>query len=160
VGLKNHKVFLLYLVTLLALLTWGAKASLAYLYRYNPADPGAGWASKSWHYVSAQPWVGFIMVMCFFHLTWVYMLLAAQVFQMICQGMTTNEKMNAYRYTHLLRGSNPFNRGVCANCADFFGFTMCRKSKDTVDWTKTYEVPPAFTALASEVHSSQPQVSS
>jgi palmitoyltransferase len=98
------------------------------------------------------------MVMCFFHLTWVYMLLAAQVFQMICQGMTTNEKMNAYRYTHLLRGSNPFNRGVCANCADFFGFTMCRKSKDTVDWTKTYEVPPAFTALASEVHSSQPQV--
>ena len=27
-----------------------------------------------------------------------------------------------------------------------------------VDWTRTYEVPAAFTALASEVHSSQPQV--
>ena len=51
------------------------------LYRYHPAEPGAGWAGKTWHYVSAQPWVGFIMVMCFFHLTWVYMLLAAQVFQ-------------------------------------------------------------------------------
>ena len=29
VGLRNHRVFLLYLVTLLVMLTWGAKASLA-----------------------------------------------------------------------------------------------------------------------------------
>ena len=27
-----------------------------------------------------------------------------------------------------------------------------------VDWTQTYEIPAAFTALASEVHSDQPQV--
>jgi ankyrin repeat protein len=132
VGLRNHKVFLLYLVTLLLLLTWGAKASLAYLYRLYPADPDQRWVGKAWHYCTTQPWVGFVMIMCFFHLTWVYMLLAAQVFQMICQGMTTNEKRNAYRYTHLLQGTNPFNRGVLANCADFFGFSMCRKPKDTV----------------------------
>lgn len=29
-----------------------------------------------------------------------------------------------------------------------------------VDWTQTYEIPAAFTALASEVQSAQPQVQS
>ena len=102
VGLRNHKAFLLYLVTLLLLLTWGAKASLACqplpsllplshtsslsvsppdLYRLFPADPDQSWVGKAWHYCTTQPWVGFVMIMCFFHLTWVYMLLAAQVFQ-------------------------------------------------------------------------------
>ena len=101
VGLRNHKVFLLYLVTLLLLLTWGAKASLACqppppppppslkplasllsdLYRHHPADAELSWVWKVWHYSTTQPWVGFVMIMCFFHLTWVYMLLAAQVFQ-------------------------------------------------------------------------------
>lgn len=151
VGLHNHKVFLSYLVSLLLIGTWAAKASLNYIFHFYPADHG-NFLVRSYHYVTVDPWLGFILVMCFFHLTWVYLLLMVQIFQMICQGMTTNEKMNAHRYSHFLKfgGSNPFHRGVLANCADFFGFTCCQDRSSKVDWTSTYEIPKNFTTLTSE----------
>lgn len=34
-----------------------------------------------------------------------------------------------------------YSRGVCANCADFFGITCCGASPEDVDWTKTFDVP-------------------
>jgi len=80
VGLRNHKIFLAYLVFLLLTLTWGAKASLAYLFHSYPAEQG-NFVFRIYHYITVQPWVGFIMVMCFIHLTWVYLLLLVQIFQ-------------------------------------------------------------------------------
>ena len=59
---------------------YSSPSSPSDLYRYFPAEQG-NWVGKVWHYITAEPWVGFVMVMCFFHLTWVYMLLAAQMFQ-------------------------------------------------------------------------------
>ena len=40
--------------------------------------------------------------------------------------------------------SSSHSRGVCANCADFFGFTCCQDSRSKVDWTKTYDMPKSF----------------
>ncbi len=35
----------------------------------------------------------------------------------------------------------PSSQGACANCGDFFGFTICNKEDKVVDWTRTYDVP-------------------
>ena len=65
--------------SLLSLLFLSPSLSLD-LYHLYPADHG-NFLVRTYHYVTAQPWVGFIMVMCFIHLTWVYMLLILQIFQ-------------------------------------------------------------------------------
>jgi len=37
--------------------------------------------AKVYHYITCEPWVGFIMVMCFVHIIWVHILLFLQLFQ-------------------------------------------------------------------------------
>ncbi|XP_003387518.1 PREDICTED: palmitoyltransferase ZDHHC17-like [Amphimedon queenslandica] len=142
IGLKNHKMFLGYLVCLLSMLIWNLTASLRYVYHFFPADPSQNVVMRTWHYIVSDPWIGYILIMTLFHFTWVYLLLVSQLFQLFCQGMTTNEKRNAHRYEHFLKlgGLSPFHRGACVNCADFFGFTCCN-AKDRVDWTRTYDIP-------------------
>ncbi len=44
-----------------------------------------------------------------------------------------------------------FSQGACANCGDFFGFTICNKEDKIVDWTKTYDVPKNLNPLSSEL---------
>lgn len=139
VGLRNHKLFLLYLVILLIMLIWGVRASLHHLFISYPADQG-NFVVRTYHYITVDPWAGYMMVICAVYLTWVYLLFVAQIFQMICQGMTTNEKRNQYRYAHFIK-NNPFHQGILANCADFFGFTCCRDAATRIDWTKTYDLP-------------------
>ena len=43
------------------------------------------------------------------------------------------------------------SQGACANCGDFFGFTICNKEDKVVDWTRTYDVPKNMNPLSSEV---------
>lgn len=50
------------------------------LYAFYP-DTHGNFIVKSYHYVTSDPWVGFILVMCLVHLTWVYILLLTQLFQ-------------------------------------------------------------------------------
>jgi len=79
------------------------------LYKFHPAEEG-NFVSKIYHYITVEPWVGYIMVSCYLHMTWVSLLLLAQLFQLICQGFTTNELRNRYRYSYFAKfgGSNPF----------------------------------------------------
>ena len=139
----------------------------------NDASSSSSLASKyhrSAFVNSASSWT--VCILSLYHLFVSFFL----PFQLICQGMTTNEKMNAHRYEHFLKmgGLSPFqwahtdtiyylghqqaftksyplfflSQGACANCADFFGFTSCTKSNKKVDWTRTYDVP---TNLSSSV---------
>ncbi|KAL5502493.1 hypothetical protein EMCRGX_G009280 [Ephydatia muelleri] len=153
VGLRNHKLFLLYLVILLIMLIWGVRASLHHVFTSYPADHG-NFVVRTYHYITVAPWAGYMMVICFVYLTWVYLLFVAQIFQMICQGMTTNEKRNQYRYAHFIK-NNPFHQGVLANCADFFGFTCCRDAATRIDWTKTYDLPKGMASAEDEDMSSK-----
>ena len=50
------------------------------LFHLYPAEHG-NFVVRTYHYITVQPWVGFIMVMCFIHLSWVYLLLLVQIFQ-------------------------------------------------------------------------------
>jgi palmitoyltransferase len=163
IGLKNHKMFLAYIFCLLLALIWSIKSTLYYMFNFYPADPSGSLLSRCWHYLVADPWAGFILIMSFVHFTWVYLLLMSQLFQLFCQGMTTNEKRNAHRYEHFLKlgGLSPFHRGACANCADFFGFTCCNPRDKRVDWTRTYDIPRHQNPLAmnlNEEDSSRPKI--
>ena len=50
------------------------------VYQFHPATEG-NFIVRMYHYITAQPWIGYIMITCFIHLTWVYLLLLAQIFQ-------------------------------------------------------------------------------
>lgn len=154
IGLRNHKMFLCYLLCLIIMLIWGLKASLAYMFHFSHVDSTQNIILRGWHYISSDPFIGFIFLMSLLHFTWVYLLLVSQIFQLFCQGMTTNEKRNAHRYEHFLKlgGLSPFHRGACANCGDFFGFTCCNtKEEKSVDWTKTYDIPKNLNPLSVDI---------
>ncbi len=51
------------------------------MFEFFPAKADSNIVSKAYHYVVSDPWVGFIMIMCFIHLAWVYILLLVQLFQ-------------------------------------------------------------------------------
>lgn len=44
-----------------------------------------------------SPWVGWVMLNASLHFMWVTILLVCQKYQIICLGMTTNERMNRDR---------------------------------------------------------------
>lgn len=46
---------------------------------------------------SCQPWIGWVMLNASLHFMWVTILLVCQQYQIICMGMTTNERMNRDR---------------------------------------------------------------
>ena len=50
------------------------------------------------------------------------------------------------------------SRGVCANCADFFGFTCCQDSRSRVDWTKTYDMPKSFVSATAKTEDNRNKV--
>ena len=105
-GLRNHKLFLLYLVILLIMLIWGVRASLhrkphplphhtsppppphthTDLFTSYPADHG-NFVVRTYHYITVDPWAGYMMVVCFVYLTWVYLLFVAQIFQVSGDGV-------------------------------------------------------------------------
>ena len=78
------------------------------LFQLYPADHG-GLMSRAWHYLTVKPWVGYIMVTTFIHFSWVYLLLATQVFQVGTIGkptITTKNLGHCYIFSPL--GTFPF----------------------------------------------------
>ncbi len=51
------------------------------MFHFYPADPSLNFFIRVFHYITTDPWIGFIAIMCFFHFTWVYLLLVSQLFQ-------------------------------------------------------------------------------
>ncbi len=49
-------------------------------YMFHPVE-GGNILYKGYLYVTSDPWIGFILVMCLVHMTWVYILLFVQLFQ-------------------------------------------------------------------------------
>jgi palmitoyltransferase ZDHHC13/17 len=71
---------------------------------------------------------------------WVTILTVCQTYQIVCLGMTTNERVNHGRYKHfqVKGGKSPFTRGPYHNCVDFMEFECCGLIKSNkTDW-KTY----------------------
>ena len=91
---------------------------------------------------NCNAWIGWIMTNVLLHLTWVILLTICQTYQVVCLGMTTNERMNRGRYRHFQAkdGKSPFTRGPIRNLADFLGCSCFGlvPSKD-IDWMNYYD---------------------
>ena len=73
------------------------------VYQFHPATHG-NFIVRMYHYITAQPWIGYIMITCFIHLTWVYLLLLAQLFQVgvaRCSHVTPNYRCGLV-YSHVI----------------------------------------------------------
>ncbi|XP_018015557.2 palmitoyltransferase ZDHHC17, partial [Hyalella azteca] len=98
---------------------------------------------------TCEPWVAWVASNALLHVGWVTTLLACQLYQILILAMTTNERMNCYRYRHFQTGKkgevrSPFNRGVCRNLVDLLGvrcFGLLRPSQR--DWRVMYTLEDA-----------------
>lgn len=92
---------------------------------------------------SCNAWVGWVLVNALLHSSWVSVLTACQMYQVVCLGMTTNERMNRGRYRHFQAngGKSPFTRGWIHNFFDFFEFNCFGTVQaNRVDWMTYQEV--------------------
>lgn len=140
IGEKNHRHFVVFLVSLLAMCAytlWGCwryfevTCSPAEGEYETAAEAVVGWAR-------CTPWVAWVALNAAFHLFWVAVLTCCQVYLVVCLGMTTNEQLNRGRYRHFQArgGRSPFSRGPLLNCADFFELPLCGVTPRVRDWAR------------------------
>ncbi|XP_011501459.1 PREDICTED: palmitoyltransferase ZDHHC17 isoform X2 [Ceratosolen solmsi marchali] len=149
IGARNHKYFLGFLTSLLALCVVILTAIVQY------------WQFECWtnltdshtadNYLVAaatcDAWIMWITTNTALHLFWVGTLLTCQCYQIIILGMTTNERINAGRYKHFSKG-NPFHRGALQNAADFCDCSLCGlKAKPSTDWLHSYDLKQSVEKL-------------
>lgn len=91
---------------------------------------------------SCNPWVGWVTANAILHFMWVAVLTFCQMYQIMCLGVTTNERINHRRYKHFQAnsGKSPFTRGFVQNTIDFFecscfGIFHPRK----IDWLTLFD---------------------
>jgi hypothetical protein len=155
VGEKNHRTFIIYLTSILC---------LTYSYIYSTCiywsivedlnifeSPIDVIISKIFNLNSN--WVLFTFCVSVWHAFWISMVWILQLFQILKVAMTTNERLNAFRYKHFQSSEtgvfrSPFNHGVMQNAADFFEFSgplwrKCVGSRHppvVLDWQSIYSV--------------------
>lgn len=143
IGSKNHKYFMGFLWSLLIMCIWMLFGGVNYYIVVNNLIMKKRTLTTLFEIISSNPWIGWIMANAFLHMTWVAVLTVCQTYQVICLGMTTNERMNRGRYRHFQAkgGKSPFSRGPIKNTADFFEcscFGLVQPIK--TDWNKYFSV--------------------
>lgn len=91
---------------------------------------------------NCNAWIGWVMTNALLHMSWVILLTICQTYQVICLGMTTNERMNRGRYRHFQarNGQSPFTRGAFNNLVDFLECTCFGLVKPKrIDWMNYYD---------------------
>ncbi|XP_037933783.1 palmitoyltransferase Hip14 [Teleopsis dalmanni] len=142
IGLKNHAYFMGFLWMLLIMCAWMLYGGTSFYLnecnvRFDDFLEGLRRISN------CNAWVGWVMGNAMLHMSWVVLLTVCQTYQMICLGMTTNERMNRGRYRHFQAkgGKSPFTRGVFNNLVDFLECTCFGLVKPKrVDWMNFYEM--------------------
>ncbi|TMS36472.1 hypothetical protein L596_003623 [Steinernema carpocapsae] len=120
IGVKNHWHFVMYLFLLFVGVTLSLSSSAMYIRDECDTDPIIG--------LDCNPWVSMWIIIHCFVTIWILFMLVMQIYQ-IMTAMTTNERLNAYRYTHFHVGGNrlniksPFSKGAVANLVQF----CCRR---------------------------------
>ncbi|XP_050333974.1 palmitoyltransferase Hip14 [Bactrocera neohumeralis] len=147
IGLKNHAYFMGFLWMLLIMCGWMLYGGACYyIYQCNvyfTLVPLADFQKAIMDIANCNAWVGWVMANALLHLSWVVLLTICQTYQVVCLGMTTNERMNRGRYRHFQAkgGHSPFTRGPFNNLVDFleckcFGLVQPRH----VDWMNYYDM--------------------
>jgi len=163
VGASNHKYFMGYLYTLSLLMVYMVCGV------YITIRDGCAAELQSTVDVAdyfgvvkigcmCNPWVAFAGANAGFHFCWVFTLAICQTYQISCLAMTTNERMNAGRYTHFhkeatssghghshgmggTRIESPFDKGWWQNTIDFVGWRCNGFFKPSrQNWISIYDV--------------------
>uniref|UniRef100_A0A1I7W182 Palmitoyltransferase n=1 Tax=Loa loa TaxID=7209 RepID=A0A1I7W182_LOALO len=107
IGEKNHLHFVFYLGIVIA-------SSLQFLVvTFHYWRDSCGEISRA-NITYCSPWVTYVFVITLCHFIWTSAMFIFQVYQILCE-MTTNERLNAYRYEHFhstgdcLRIKSPFS---------------------------------------------------
>lgn len=150
VGAGNHKYFVLYLTLLVVNLSWHVHAIGTHWTSPNGCD-------ISWHTSGAllacfrcSGWLTWVFFHALCHLVWVFLLLSTQLYFVIVQAVTTNERMRAHRYPYLTTQNgqiihNVFDRGIVLNFVDFFEINLLGVKPLKVDWRSKVQYGPEFT---------------
>ncbi|KAK6110729.1 Ankyrin repeats (3 copies) family protein [Brugia pahangi] len=117
IGEKNHLHFVFYLGIVIA-------SSLQFLVAtFHYWRDSCGEISQA-NITYCNPWVTYVFVIALYHFIWTSAMLIFQIYQILCE-MTTNERLNAYRYEHFhstgdhLRIKSPFSKGMLQNLYNF-----------------------------------------
>ncbi|EDS29836.1 conserved hypothetical protein [Culex quinquefasciatus] len=121
IGSKNHKYFMGFLWMLLTMCCWMLYGGANFYVQACNVNMDEGLWSAMVAIGSCNPWVGWVMANALLHMSWVTVLTICQTYQVVCLGMTTNERMNRGRYRHFQAkgGKSPFTRGPVRNLFDF-----------------------------------------
>lgn len=152
IGAGNHHYFMLYLIALLSTLLWHLLAAFNYWSVVDRLPDDLVYMDRMWYHMKSTPWVVWIFLNTCFHFIWVFLLLASQIYQMIFCGVTTNERINAFRYDHFkttkhgtISSKSPFDRGVINNSADLFRCSCFGLANPQfIDWRSKMQFPPHF----------------
>ncbi|KAJ2950335.1 hypothetical protein O0L34_g8565 [Tuta absoluta] len=146
IGAKNHVYFVGFLVSLMGMCAWTLWGGVQYYRATCPLAPGGaagtGAAGGAWGgggagagadelpllaWAQCNAWVMWVLANAAFHLFWVLVLTACQLYLVVCLGMTTNEQLNRGRYRHFQArgGRSPFSRGPLLNLAEFLQCSLC-----------------------------------
>lgn len=149
IGVNNHRYFVGYLVMILfmcLLFLWGTSTYLQHACFCNEYKNATEQRSNFVCYFRCNSWVTWGAINAFAHIFWVGTLLGCQLYQISILGMTTNERMNLYRYKHFhdtRTGTirSPFSRGPCQNLIDFAQFPCPGLgTPDDRNWSTVYNI--------------------
>lgn len=140
IGAGNHKYFMGFLWMLLVMCAWMLYGGGIYYIDICHLNVDDGLWNALEIVGTCTPWIGWVMANAFLHILWVTILTICQSYQIVCLGMTTNERMNRGRYRHFmaLNGKSPFSRGPIKNLIDFFEWSWCGPQKR--DWLTYFDL--------------------
>ena len=142
IGGENIRYFIAYLLLTSIMCALMVKGCLEYwLYECGVSIPHVGLWQGLGAGGSCAPWIGWVGANALLHAGWVSTLFLCQMYQILWLAMTTNERVNSYRYKHFQHGpkgdiKSPFSRGVFNNLLDL---TRLRASGQR-DWRKIYDM--------------------
>lgn len=146
IGAKNHKHFIGFLFCLVVMCSQMLMGAVEF-WKNEPTCHISLSSDGYWKTMvemgQCAPWVTWVSVNAVLHLTWVLILLICQLYQIMCLGMTANERMNRGRYSHFIsnKGKSPFTKGPLMNLAEFFECGCFGLFKLQVkDWMISFEL--------------------
>ncbi|KAF6018027.1 ZDHHC17 [Bugula neritina] len=99
VGASNTRHFILYLTYLIGMILWCSYGCVTF-WRNGCATDEDKWVKIAVDRIRCSPWVTWIFLNCCIHLLFVGVLLGNMLYQTVYLGLTTNERINLYRYKH------------------------------------------------------------
>ncbi|XP_049956340.1 palmitoyltransferase Hip14 [Schistocerca serialis cubense] len=147
IGARNHRYFMGYLIMLLTMCIFLLYGCVQFWHIMCPVTSDSIWEAVL-NMAKCDAWVAWVAGNALLHAAWVATLFACQMYQIMCLGMTTNERMNSGRYKHFhttgrlgQETRSPFHRGLCQNLIDFAEFRCFGLFKpDSTDWLTRYDI--------------------